>query len=300
MVLMWVASGCRASVSMAPEAEPSPELPGIVGTWVGEEYRIVDDLSAEDPVQLGRGVVIMTFTKSRFITVIADYFEDGRADDEVVWAGSDGYRIESDTVIVRIDSHVDDDGMLVIEEREKAYELVDDNNLNLEPWSAREPLDFTSPYMRDVAAPPPIVGTWQGTLRWERESEQTIQTLTFVFRDDGTYSTIQGYTRIDAEGRHDWVHELTGNWQHDPDELFITLTDTTYTRTPPCEFDYCFRYRDSFAGATLRIAYAPTDSADRLIFSHYWDEMIRDIVTNTWSVNDKEPFGDYDYALTRQ
>ena len=230
----------------------------------------------------------------------ADYFEDGRTNDEVVQASSGGYRIESDTVIVRIDPHVDDDDMLVVEETEKAYKLVDDNNLNLEPWSAPEPLDFTSPYTRDVAAPPPVVGTWEGTLRWERESERVIQTLTFRFRDDGTYSTINDVTRIDAEGTRNSVRELTGNWQHDPDELFITLTDNTYTRTPPCSSDDCFRYRDSFAGATLRIAYAPTDSADRLVFSHYWDEMSRDLGTNTWSVNDAQPYGDYDYALTRQ
>ena len=260
----------------------------------------MDDIFADDPVQLGHGVTILTFTKSRFIRVSAEYYVDGRADDEIVMTRSGGYRIEPDSVIVRIDSHVDADDMLVIEETQKAYELVDDNNLNLEPWHAREPLDVRNPYTRDGAAPPPIVGTWQGTFRWEGESVQHIQILTFRFRDDGTYSTTDDFTWIDAEGTHNTVQELTGNWQHDPDKLFITLTDNTYTSTPPCDSAGCFRYRDSIAGATLRVAYAPSDRADRLVFSHYWDEMTRDVVTNTWSVNDKVPYGSYNYALTRQ
>ena len=300
MILMGGVIGCRASVSMAPEPEPPPKLPGIVGTWVGEKYRIVDDLSAADPVQVGHGVVIITFTKSRFIKVNADYFEDGSTNDVVVSAGSGGYRIESDAVIVRIDSHVDENDMLVIEETKKAYELVDDDNLNLEPWSAMEPLDFRSPYTRDAAAPPPVVGTWRATSRWERESVQFVLEFTFVFRDDGTYSMIDDYTRIDAEETHNQVQELMGNWQHDPDELFITLTDNTYTGTPPCESDECFSYRDSFAGATLRMAYAPTDSTDRLVLSHFWNEMTRDLATNTWSASDKAPLGHYSYVLIRQ
>ena len=36
------------------------------------------------------------------------------------------------------------------------------------------------------------------------------------------------------------------------------------------------------------------------MFSHYWDEMNRDVETNTWSVREEPPFGDYNYALTRQ
>ena len=207
-------SSCSGAVSKSAPTEPEstepesaePELPAIVGTWQSEGYRIVDDPFAADPVQIGRGEYFLTFTESRYIEVFIEHFDDGRDEDEVVTGRSGGYRIDSDGVIVRIASHLDDDDMLVTEEFIKTYELVDDGNLNMEPWGAVERLAFEFPYETRR----------NGSVVHCRNLARDLRLATrvyavypdsrfFVSRMTGTYSAIDDYTRIDADGRLNWI-----------------------------------------------------------------------------------------------
>ena len=279
--------GCGGAVSRLT-SEPEPQLPAVVGTWRTEFPLVRDEVH-------GNAVRTVSFTKSRFIVVDQWSLDDGS---ERIWPSSGSYRIESDSEIVRISARRDEDDMVVTQEFRKSYELVGDDTLRLEDWLNSERRDHREEYDR-VADPPSIIGEWEAVESSQDVHGQHRYMHTFTFRSDGTYSWTQDYTRVRDEGTDNRTLEWSGLWEHEPDELFLILTENTYTLTPPCATDTCSRYAESFDGATLRLAYAPTDAQDRVMVSVFGLEMTLDPASNTWILNELRPYGSYGLELKR-
>lgn len=281
--------GCGGAVSSTTtEPEPEPQLPAIAGTWRTEFPFVRDEVH-------GRVVRTLTFTESRFVLIDEWIPDNGTAE---IWHPSGSYRIESDSEMVRISAHRDEDDMLVTEEFRKSYELVGDDMLRLEDWLSSERRDHLVEYER-VAALPSMVGTWVAETAWQNDEGQRTVVLTLTLEHEGTYSAVEEFTRVDEGETNTWVHQWSGRWQHEVDELFILLTESVYTREPPCESDSCFRYTESFEGSTLRLAYAPTDTPDLVMVSFFWNEMDRDLETNAWVDDVLRPYGWYGWEFNR-
>ena len=282
--------GCGGAVSR-PTSEPEPQLPAVAGSWKTEYPFVHDEVH-------GNIVRTLTFTKSRFILVDVWSSDDGSS--EAIWSHSGSYRIESDSEIVRISARRDEDDMLVTQEFRKSYELVGDDTLRLEDWQKNERTDYRAEYER-VADTPSIIGTWGAEDTWQDDDGRNTIVTFITFQRGGTYSAeyTREYTRVDEEETRTWVHVWSGTWRHELDELFIILTENTYTRTPPCGDDSCFRRKESYEKSALRLAYAATDTADRVMVSFFWNEMDRDLETNTWVTAKLRPYGWYGWEFRR-
>ena len=279
------------------EELPQEEKHPLVGSWrLAEPYQYLD----QDGVHVGHIHYALTFTSSRAVQDWVVVLLNGTTKQRHY--GSAGYRIESDTEVVRIQAAYDHDEQEVssVTEFPRQYTL-DGDTLEIEHLFSNERSSGRDVLTRVADPVPTLQGTWVGSHTWDRDYSSGSATTTLELNDDGTYTWTrdENWTVKETGEPGAEIQVLSGNWENDAGEYFLTLTGNSFETEPPRENDRGYRYAESFADATLRFAYAPTAlGMDRLRWSFFWNEMKRDVASNTWS--DRGDHGGYWLQMTRQ
>ena len=95
---------------------------------------------------------------------------------------------------------------------------------------------------------------------------------------------------------------VIGTWRHvdeDPNSILVDVESATYLR-PDGTLNDLAESAPYWIGATMRYAYAPTDSPDLITVSTRVAELMYDADAGMWVDNMYNPYGDYWMRLSRQ
>ena len=296
--VLGIVISCQAAV-VTPEPEPEPLT--LQGTWLWEGSYVDDeDGRTYDEVQ------VLTFTGSgRAVSFNAVYDDAGTQIDD--WTYTSGWAT-NDTTVTRTwyDDHDDDDETPdVRSDLEKSYYWVEGRNaMFINPWGDEHPTDYVQRHTR-VANPLPdgLAGTWTYDAEWDRMEDLGYiigQHWTFAFGEDGAFTEVYRSTRSD--NNEVGYFTVMGTWSHDnedPNFVLVSVDTATYLRPDGALVDLA-EIAPYWIGATLRYAYAPTDSPDLITVSTRVSELRYDEETGMWVDNMYNPYGDYWMRLSRQ
>ena len=260
-----VTGGTMESVTFVITVDPRPltnrEI--LLGTWqnMNEWW--------DDGKLTGTWVDFLTFTETRFILVRSHFHMDGTFSH--AWQHQGTWKI-TDEEIVRIwrHDHDDDDETDDIRtELRKPYFLVSDDDLIVNHWVDETGEDAHMDWMTRVSDPSlslPPIGVW--VREWHDDEDDWYDIDTMTLASDGTFT----WSEQDPNGT--WT--LTAEWELDPDNYFINLTNATETWTETGEEPEPHdRTREA---RFLRFAYAPmsSESGERMIAVSHWDEEVEE------------------------
>ena len=248
-------------------AAPRANRERILGTWRAvrgweDDYHGVENGTIMDYV---------TFTASRFV-LLRGHYDD--SDNFVeAWHREGTWEIGADEIVaVWLDDHDDDWETPAREIRlAKSYVLLSDDDLILDEWAHDGEYPTPDRMTRvDVSAYIPPIGAWG------RVDDEVVVTITVAA--DGAFT----WRTVEPEGI--WL--FTASWTHDPDHLFLNLSNASATWTPtglqPEE--------DPNVSPTTRLAYVPSpliagevairvsgpypeSMPDRFPYGGYWDDV---------------------------
>ena len=245
--------------SSTPSTGREADTERLMGVWKAAFYE-------EDGHLFHRRV--LSFTETRYTEHVTSFDEnDGRASNR--WTDSGGWKVTGPSEIV---FSYEDDGE--IRTRPPGSFLWQDNYQTLVLRYAQLP--YYTIFTRDDSPPVDLEGVWRlhGGLRHGQDTVREVITFT------PTHFTYVEVRTIDGTD-HDLV--TTGTWAAGPDNMLLwTIEDSSYGDIEP--------------GDELRLAYAPTGSADRIVVSDFADEM--DYRDGEWVPNGF--FGRYRMELVRQ
>ena len=254
--------------------------PEFQGTWSH-----TNEWHGDDEVP-GYYVDTLTFTRNRYILARAHYFLDGTLDH--VWNPSGGWSEADASTLTRVweGDHDDrDDTPPVMMSVAKPYLWADEarNLLLMHHWMDDEEQQLTRGGLelyRRVADPLPsgLTGVWQATDEWDAGPVVIEMTI----GADGTFTWVQRETNNGTE-------RITAMWTLDQETYFLDLRGASATWTPQ---DGTPEPVEDFKAD--RIAFAPTDSPDRIIVSPHWHE------TEAEGNDEYRRYGDYWLEFHRQ
>ncbi|MDE0025443.1 MAG: Ig domain-containing protein, partial [Spirochaetaceae bacterium] len=253
----------------------------------------------EDDDVVGTYIDTLTFTKSRYILHRAHYRTEGMAFNHAdVSAGTWEY---TDTTLTRIWMHNDDDldeTPDVLTRVPKKYLWNDDRTtLCVQHWlSDRE--EFASPQCdrhERVTRVPSLAGMWTGDNEFENDDngETVHQVFNLAFESDNSFRFGVEYT-----GGYEEVFSIAGTWASDPDRDFgFLVTVESVFKTVYGEPEDLSHW----SGQVLRWSYAPTDNANKIQVSVYWNEhgWDADQHQHTDDSDPRHPYGNYWLTMTR-
>ena len=290
-----VLAGCTRTVTQTVTRDvvrPAP-TPSLLGTWTGTE-QVRDD----NGVLTGTHVYTLTFTKSRTIAVASVRDAAGREFDR--WREVGTWSATANTVTrTWYGDDENDRRMSEPTHLAKNYAFADEGNvLLINPWFWTTATDG---YWYNTRVKTPIQDLLTGT--WEESRDLSDRN----WRETITLSPDNSFTWRSVTTRGDIVRTelLEGPYVHDAENGFIlvTITAVTYTRNGvPFEPE---AGEGEFVGHTLRWAYAPTERADIIAVSSYWEEQKWNPTTRMWddrsdlTGDDFVPYGNYDRRYKR-
>ncbi|MCY4377020.1 MAG: Ig domain-containing protein [Spirochaetaceae bacterium] len=204
----------RFTVTVA--ASPRTDRDRILGTWRVERGWGDDNRGVED----GTIVDYVTFTASRYVLERGHYDDFGAF--VYVWHSEGTWELGDEEIVqILYGNHDDNDETPHTERRlAKPYFLISDDELIVGEWADDSPPGsaWNTDWMTRVntSAYIPPIGVWN------REDEVNVHTMTVSA--DGSFSW-----RTDEP---DGVWMLTASWTHDPDHLFLNLSNVIETWTP--------------------------------------------------------------------
>ena len=253
----------------------------------------------DDPGLIGTYTDTLTFTESRYILHRAHY-RTGEMTLDYEWTGSGEWEY-TDTTLTRIWLHNhddDDESPDVLTRVRKNYLWNNDRTiLCVHHWEdSRESLSSSQCDRHEkVTDLPSLTGAWNAESEYvdDGSGETVFQVWNLAFDSDGSF-------RFDlvVTGGHEEVFRIAGTWAPDPDREFAFLVTvesvfkTEYGQ--PEDLSH-------WSGQVLRWAYAPTDAANRIRVSVYWDEhgWNEDENRPTNDSNPRRPYGNYGLTMTR-
>ena len=295
--------GCQAAVT-TPTPEPEPEPPEVAltlqGTWRATETWVDDD------GMMISGVQILTFTGGgRAILYNAEYDASGTLVDD--WTQSSGWSATADTVTRRWLGDHDDDGEtsdIMREVAKRYYWGAGRATMFMAPWNRDDP-DSDLAHHERVTDPLPdgLTGVWTYDTEWDRREDLGYivgQHWMFTFGEDGAFTEVYRNTRRDTD--ESGYFTVIGTWRHvdeDPNSILVDVESATYLR-PDGTLNDLAESAPYWIGATMRYAYAPTDSPDLITVSTRVAELMYDADAGMWVDNMYNPYGDYWMRLSRQ
>ena len=271
LAVSFLLAACQGAVT-TKEPEPQPPVPTAAELLQGS-WRFSAPWTDDDDVLVGKLIVTVTFTKSRWIKQRSYVYDSGELDSP--WPNSEqgGWSATDNAVTITYHERGDDD---MLPEEPEQFDIeyvwldVARTKLLLQEWNGVPYSDYL-PYTK-VNEPVSLDGSW--TFAFESDEGYTEswtmsitgETLLWVY-DDG----------MDPDpGEESW--NIVGV---DGDELFITLRDTHDEER------------------TARIAYAAGFHDGAIAVSPYWDEGNWDEDTGSWSPHPNWPHGHYWMLMRR-
>ncbi|MDE0447380.1 MAG: Ig domain-containing protein [Spirochaetaceae bacterium] len=253
----------------------------------------------EEDAMVGTYIDTLTFTESRYILHRAHY-RTGSTSVEYEWAGSGTWE-STDTTLTRIWMHNqddDDDAPDVLTRVRKHYLWNEERTiLCVQHWEHdQEELDSAECDRHErVTRVPSLAGMWTGDNEYENDDngETVHQVFNLAFESDNSFRFDLEYT-----GGHEEVFRIAGTWAPDPDRDFgFLVTVESVFKTEYGEPEDLSHWR----GQVLRWSYAPTDKANKIQVSVYWDEhgWNPDKRQHTDDGNPRHPYGNYWLTMTR-
>ena len=241
-----------------PTGPPETDTERLMGVWKTAFY-------GEDGRLYFR--TVLSFTETRYTEHFTNFDEnDGSADGR--WTGSGGWKVTGPSEIVFSYEY---DGEIRTR-LPGGFLWQDDYQTLILRW---DQAPFYTVFTRDDSPPVDLEGVWRRHGRLKNE-DTVREVITFT----PTHITYVEVRTIDGTD-HDLV--TTGTWAAGPDNMLLwTIEDSDYTGVEP--------------GDELRLAYAPTGSADRIVVSDFGDEM--DYRDGEWVPNGF--FGRYRMELVRE